>query len=97
MHLWRVWSHFGAVTANTWQHIAVTPKAALKTIRSHIDGIAAGGDSYATPSITSPVAVSIRMQRSPCVAGAFRCSDGCRTPTHVGTGPSGARGHQQGS
>jgi concanavalin A-like lectin/glucanase superfamily protein/putative Ig domain-containing protein len=50
---------FGAIAANTWQHVVVTRTTATKTIRFYINGMAKGGGTYVTPPTTSTKVVSI--------------------------------------
>ena len=52
-------SAFGAVTANTWQHVVVTRTAASKTIRFYVNGVAKGSGTYVTAPTSSTKVVSI--------------------------------------
>ena len=52
-------SDYGAIVANTWQHVVVTRQAATKTIRFYVNGVAKGTGNFSLTPAVSGKAVSI--------------------------------------
>ena len=86
-------SAFGAVTANTWQHVVVTRAAATKTIRFYVNGVAKGsGTSAVAPNAgPKPVAIAPEPGRLPVHQRPARRSRALRRRAQPGPGDDALR------